>query len=147
MWHKARSMRHSVDAYWPLIELSIRDFWDRMFQLCKQSEYRKTNDVHEPEEHLGVMKLYIHRYPRKSDGHSRVSSQSGSQMSGKCLGGGGGPGVPGWKHLKIKSQCGLSKDQYRAVLHLYVFLSMSLSLSYLQPISDLLRNKERLKFL
>ena len=24
--------------YWPLTELSIRDFWDRMFQMCKQED-------------------------------------------------------------------------------------------------------------
>ena len=59
-------------AYWPLAKLSIRDLWDRMFLLCKQSDYRKTSDAlleadhvnNELEERVGVMKLYIHGYPR-----------------------------------------------------------------------------------
>ena len=45
-----------------------RNFWDRMFHLCKQSNYWKTSDAwvnHKLKECVGVMKGYIHRYPHQ----------------------------------------------------------------------------------
>ena len=48
-----------------LTKRSMRDFWDRIFQLCKQEDsscgFRSTSRLRESQpECMGVMKLYIH---------------------------------------------------------------------------------------
>ena len=70
-------------AYWPLTEPSIRDSWDRIFQLSKGSDYQKIKNAWVQKDHMNdelersvdVMKLYIHWYPQ-SDSQSRSVRQS-----------------------------------------------------------------------
>ena len=77
-------------AYWPLTEPSIRDVWDSMFHLCKQEDSPRqltsgSRSRESQPECIGVMKLYIHRYPQN---HKVTASECPKEADSKWPPGG-----------------------------------------------------------